>query len=126
DAEVDRDVRAAVAGAATGHDERRRLLASPVASRLLAALERLEQPLCERRPAGRLERGCKRVDRVAGGQNVALGRVAVAGPPAGPVQAAGAGVRSASTLRVDDAELPLGPLRVCSRQSRDGLRGGDA
>ena len=120
DAEVDEDVgEAGVAAVALDDDQRRGLLAALVAARRLRRRERLDQALGER--SARLERLRERVDGVAGDEDVPLRGVAVAGAPAGPVEAGGAGVGRTATLRVDDAELPLVAAVVGLGQPPDDL-----
>src|SRR5207244_2202198 len=105
-------------------DEQRGGLAAPaIAARRLGGVEAVEQALGQRSPAGRLEGGGERLDRLLRDEDVALGRVARPRPAAGPVEAARAGVARAPALRVDDAELALGAALVRGGQLRDDLLG---
>jgi len=109
DAQVDLGVVAAVATVGTYDDERGALPAAAVPAGLVTGSEGREQPLGQRiagrRPGqpGPLHR----VDDLGADEDVALDRVPVAGPPAGPVVAAAAGEGGAVTGRADDAGLPL-------------------
>ena len=124
DAEVDEGVgQPGVAAVALDDEQRGRLLAAAVAAGCLRRGEAVEQPLGERSPGGGRERVDERVDRLRRDEDVALGRVAVAGPPAGPVVALGAGERRAAPGRVDDAELALLAAVVGRRQPLDDLVG---
>ena len=112
---------ARVAAVALDHEQRRRLLAAPVAARGLCRVEAVEQPLDERRACGSLERLGDRVDGLGGDEDVALGRVARPGAAAGPVHALRAGVARAAALAVDHAELPVVAAVVGLRQPLDDL-----
>src|SRR5437667_4920760 len=108
DTEVDEDVRElAVAAVALDHEERRRLLAPRVPARRLRGREAFDQALRERRSRGGLEGRRERVDGRFGDEDVALGGVARAGPPACPRVALAARVGRAAAGRVDDAELAM-------------------
>ena len=77
DAQVDEHVaQPGVAAVALDDEERRRLLAAPVASRRLRCGEALEQPLGERPARGRGERRRERGDRLLADEDVALRREA--------------------------------------------------
>ena len=80
DAEIHEDVRkTCVATVALDDEERRGLLAASVATCGLGGGERIEEAFGERLARARLERLDKRVDRVAGDEDVPLRRVGVAG-----------------------------------------------
>ena len=127
DAEVDERVGEARVAAVLLHDEqRRRLLAAPVAAGRLRGGEALEQPLGERLPVVAVERRrrARRPSRRRRGCSPARRSPAPARPPAQsrhPV----AGVGRRRALRVDDAELAVGAAVVRVRQARDDLRGGE-
>ena len=89
-AEVDEDVgQAGVAAVPLDDEQRRRLLATPVAARGLGRGEAVDQALGERSSGGGRERVDHRVDRLCRDEDVPLRRVAVSRPPAGPVEALG-------------------------------------
>src|SRR5581483_10320359 len=113
DAQVEDEVgELRVAAVALDDHERRRLLAAPVSARGLRGVEAVEEPSLERIARASLERVGKRVDGLRADEDVSLRGVARAGAAAGPLEAALAGVRRASSLAVDDAELPLVPSLV--------------
>src|SRR3954464_8935585 len=95
-----------VAAVLLDHEQRRRLLAAPVASRSLRGVEAVEQPLGER--ALRAFEGLgDRIDGLGRDEDVALCRVAVSGAAAGPLHALRAGVAGGARLCVDDSELSV-------------------
>src|SRR5215210_9425584 len=105
DAQVDDDVgEARIAAVALDDEQARRLLSAPVAARFLGRGEAIEQPIGERPASAALERLRERVDRGARDEDVALGCVAGACPPARPVEALATGEGRASALPVDDPE----------------------
>ena len=104
-------VAAAVAAALPDDQERGGLPAPPVAAcplrREQAGHERLRERL-----AARLERVGDALDHRAAGEDVALGRVAVPGPAAGPREAFAPGVGRGAAVTVHDPGLALLPERV--------------
>src|SRR5579859_2889611 len=116
DPEVDERVRQlSVAAVALDDEERRGLLAAPVAARRLCRDEAVEQALGEA-PLRALERLGERVDRLAADEDVPLCRVARPGAMTRPVVALRPGPARRAAVRVDDPELPLVPAVVRGRE----------
>ncbi len=114
-----------VAGILLDDEERRRLLAAPIATGRLRRGEALEQALRESTVAC-LERLGERVDRRPRDEDVSLRGVPGTRPPAGPLEAAGAGVARADALAVDHSDLTLLAAVVGLGQRRDHLLRGAA
>ncbi len=126
-AQVDRDVvEAAVPGAVTDHQHRRRLPPAPVAAGVVAGLQRVDQPPRERLVRVGQPVLLDRLDHLGPDQDVALDRVPVAGPAAGPVQALVAGVLRGPAVGVDHPDLPVVAALVLLDQRLHHLGGGGA
>ena len=124
DAEVDEGVRERrIAGVPLDDEQCGGLLPATVAPCGLRGGETVDQPVGEGSPCVAWNASTQRVHRLAGDEDVALRRIAVPGPPAGPFVALGAGVRGAAPRGVDHPELALGAIIVGRRQALDDLLG---
>ena len=122
DTKVDRDVGEAAVPATRPDDEQRgRLLASPVAARLLRGREAPDEPRSERLAAAGLERLGERAHGHLRDEDVPLRPVRGPRAATSPVEARGAGVRHASAARVHDPDLPVLAAFVGRRRAFDDL-----
>src|SRR5207244_6364937 len=103
-AEVDERVGEAGVAAVLLHDEQARgLLPALVAACGLGGVEAVEEAGRKGLAGGALERHGERIDRLLRDEDVALGRIAVAGSAARPLEALLAGERRGASLAVDDS-----------------------
>jgi len=125
---VDAQVEPAVAEAAISrcfaNDEQRRgLSAARIAAGAITCEQGVEESVREWRLGGLRVRREHRIHDLRPGEDVALDRDRVAGPPAGPGEATRAGVARGASVRVDDAGLSIGAALVSRRQGREHALG---